>query len=60
MNVLQRTARNVSIVAASQLVMWLATLGFTIAQAHLLGPARFGQLSLALTYALFLTVVIDF
>ena len=60
MNVLHRTARNVSIVAVSQLIMWLATLGFTIAQASLLGPARFGQLSLALSYALFLSVVIDF
>ena len=52
--------RNVSIVAMSQLVMWIATLLFTVAQAHLLGPARFGQLSLALSYAMFLTVVIDF
>jgi len=60
MNVLHRTARNVSIVAVSQLIMWLATLGFTVAQASLLGPARFGQLSLALSYALFLSVVIDF
>jgi O-antigen/teichoic acid export membrane protein len=60
MNLLHGLARNVSIVAMSQLAMWLATLMFTIAQAHLLGPARFGQLSLALSYAMFLTVVIDF
>ena len=57
---LRGTARNVSIVASSQLVMWLATLLFTIAQARLLGPAKFGQLSLALSYAMFLLVAIDF
>jgi len=60
MSLLRGTARNVSIVASSQLLMWLATLLFTIAQAHLLGPARFGQLSLALSYAMFLLVAIDF
>ena len=60
MRLLHGLARNVSIVAISQLVMWIATLLFTVAQAHLLGPAKFGQLSLALSYAMFLTVVIDF
>jgi O-antigen/teichoic acid export membrane protein len=59
-NEMRRTARNVSIVGSSQLLMWLATVLFTIAQAHLLGPARFGQLSLALSYAMFLLVAIDF
>ena len=60
MSLVRGTARNVSIVATSQLLMWLATVLFTIAQAHLLGPARFGQLSLALSYAMFLLVAIDF
>src|SRR4051812_25361512 len=60
MTLLRGTARNVSIVASSQLLMWLATVLFTIAQARLLGPARFGQLSLALSYAMFLLVAIDF
>lgn len=60
MTLFRTAARNVSIVALSQLVIWLATFLFTVAQAHLLGPARFGQLSLALSYALFLSFVIDF
>ena len=60
MSLFHSAARNVSIVAGSHLVMWTATLLFTIAQAHLLGPARFGELSLAISYSIFLTVVIDF
>jgi O-antigen/teichoic acid export membrane protein len=60
MSTFRSAARNVAIVASSHLVMWVATLVFTVAQAHLLGPARFGELSLALSYAVFLTVVIDF
>jgi O-antigen/teichoic acid export membrane protein len=40
--------------------MWVATLLFTAAQARYLGPARFGELSLALAYAAFLTFFIDF
>ncbi|HKW78977.1 MAG TPA: oligosaccharide flippase family protein, partial [Candidatus Limnocylindria bacterium] len=60
MSLFRSAARNVSIVAGSHALMWIATLLFTVVQARLLGPARFGELSLALSYALFLTVVIDF
>ena len=60
MKIFRSAARNVSIVAGSHMLMWAATLLFTVAQARFLGPARFGELSLALAYALFLTVVIDF
>lgn len=60
MNTLRSAARNISIVAVSQLLMWVATFVFTIAQAHLLGPARFGSLSLALSYAVILGFVVDF
>jgi O-antigen/teichoic acid export membrane protein len=60
MIIFRSAARNVSIVAGSHMVMWAATLLFTVAQARLLGPVRFGELSLALAYALFLTIVIDF
>ena len=48
------------IVAGSQLTLWVATFAFTVAQARYLEPTRFGQLSLALAYAGFLTIFIDF
>jgi len=60
MTTLRKAARDVLIVAGSQLVMWVASFGFVLAQARYLGPARFGELSLALTYAAFLSIVIDF
>jgi O-antigen/teichoic acid export membrane protein len=60
MTLLRAAARGISIVAASQLVMWVAALAFTIAQARYLGPARFGELSVALSYAAFLAIVVDF
>ena len=40
--------------------MWVAAIVFTIAQATYLGPARFGELSVALSYAGLLTVLIEF
>ena len=57
---LRRTAQNILIVAGSQLTLWVATFAFTVAQARYLEPTRFGQLSLALAYAGFLTIFIDF
>jgi len=60
MTIFRKAARDVLIVAGSQVVMWLASFGFIVAQARFLGPARFGELSLALTYAAFLAIVIDF
>jgi O-antigen/teichoic acid export membrane protein len=59
-NTLHSAARNVSIVAASQVIIWPATLIFTIVQARFLGPARFGELTLALSYAAVLSTIIDF
>jgi O-antigen/teichoic acid export membrane protein len=53
-------ARSVSILAASQAVMWLAAILFTVAQATYLGPARFGELSVALSYAGLLTWMVEF
>ena len=53
-------ARNFSVVAAAQAITWSATFLFTLAQARYLGPARFGELSLALSYAVILGVVVDF
>jgi O-antigen/teichoic acid export membrane protein len=52
--------RNASIVAGAQIITWAATFLFTVAQARYLGPARFGELSLALSYAVILGVVVDF
>jgi O-antigen/teichoic acid export membrane protein len=52
--------RNAAIVAGAQAITWAATFGFTVAQARYLGPARFGELSLALSYAVILGVVVDF
>jgi len=57
---LRTVARNISILGLSQIVMWTAGIAFTIVQATYLGPARFGELSVALSYAALLTVVIDF
>lgn len=52
--------RNVSVVAAAQAITMLATFVFTLAQARYLGPARFGELSLALSYAVVVAVIVDF
>jgi len=60
MTIFRKAARDISVVTAAFAVMWIATLVFTVAQARYLGPARFGELSLALSYAAFLTFVIDF
>ena len=60
MTILRSAARSISILGISQLVMWLVALAFTIAQARLLGPARFGVFSVALSYAAFVGIVIDF
>src|SRR5438046_9505230 len=39
---------------------WIAALAFTIVQARYLGPGHFGVLSVALTYAALLAIVMDF
>jgi len=57
---LRRILRNVAIVSSGQVVTWLATFVFVLAQARLLGPARFGELSLAMSYATLFAVVVDF
>ena len=60
MTLFRSIARNISILGASQVLMWSAGLAFTIVQATYLGPARFGELSVALSYAGLLTVVVEF
>ena len=60
MNLLRSVARSMSILAGSQALMWVAAILFTIAQATYLGPARFGELSVALSYAALLAVLIEF
>lgn len=60
MTLFRSVARNMSILGASQILMWLAAIAFTIAQATHLGPAGFGELSVALSYAGLLGVVIEF
>jgi O-antigen/teichoic acid export membrane protein len=57
---LRSAARNIGVLGVSQIVMWTAGIAFTIVQASYLGPARFGELAVALSYAALLTVVIDF
>jgi O-antigen/teichoic acid export membrane protein len=57
---LQGVIRNFSVVALAQAITWTATFVFTIAQARYLGPARFGELSVALSWTILLTVVVDF
>ena len=52
--------RNIAIVSGGQAVTWIATFTFVLAQARYLGPARFGELSLALSYSAFFMIVIDF
>ena len=57
---LRRTARNILIVGTSHVTVWIATFAFTVVQARYLEPSRFGQLSLALAYAAFLLIFVDF
>ena len=52
--------KNIAIVSGGQAVTWIATFVFVLAQARFLGPARFGELSLALSYSAFFMIVIDF
>jgi len=60
MSAVQRILRDIAIVSGGQAVTWVATFVFVLAQARLLGPARFGELSLALSYAAFFAIVVDF
>lgn len=60
MSLFRSVARSVSILAASQAVMWFAAIAFTVAQATYLGPARFGELSVALSYAGLMTWMVEF
>src|SRR5206468_1857008 len=60
MSVLRTVARNVAMLTASRIATWLAAFAFTIAQARYLGPGHFGELSVALTYAALLAIVMDF
>ena len=52
--------RNIAIVSGGQAVTWTATFIFVLAQARFLGPSRFGELSLALSYSAFFAIMIDF
>src|SRR5216684_2748241 len=60
MKALPRVARNLSFAAVAQAITWTATFLFTLAQARYLGPARFGELSVALSATLLFAVVVDF
>jgi O-antigen/teichoic acid export membrane protein len=53
-------ARSIGVLAASQAVMWVAAIAFLVAQATYLGPVRFGELSVALSYAGLLTWTVEF
>jgi len=57
---LRRTAQNILIVGSSHVTVWTATFVFTVVQARYLDPSRFGQLALALAYAAFLLIFVDF
>jgi len=56
----QRVIGNLFLVGLTQIVLWTATLIFTIFQARWLGPAAFGELSIGISYCAVLMVVIDF
>lgn len=60
MSILHSVARNIAMLTASRFVTWIAAFAFTIAQARYLGPGHFGELSVALTYAALLAIVMDF
>jgi len=60
MSSLRVLLRNIAIVSGGQAVTWVATFLFVLAQARTLGPARFGELSLALSYSAFFMIIIDF
>jgi len=60
MSILRTVARNIAMLTASRLATWIAAFAFTIAQARYLGPGHFGELSVALTYAALLAIVMDF
>jgi len=60
MSILQSVARNIAMLTASRFVTWIAAFAFTIAQARYLGPGHFGELSVALTFAALLAIVMDF
>ncbi len=57
---LRRTAQNILIVGSSHISVWVAAFVFTVVQARYLDPSRFGQLALALAYAAFLLIFVDF
>jgi O-antigen/teichoic acid export membrane protein len=60
MRILRTVARNIAMLTASRVATWTAALAFTIAQARFLGPGHFGELSVALTFAALLAIVMDF
>ena len=60
MSILRTVARNIAMLTASRMATWIAAFAFTIAQARYLGPGHFGELSVALTYAALLAIVMDF
>lgn len=60
MSILRTVARNIAILTASRAATWIAAFIFTIAQARYLGPGHFGELSVALTWAALLAIVMDF
>ena len=60
MSTLRSVARNIAMLTASRVAIWVAAFAFTIAQARYLGPGHFGELSVALTYAALIAIVMDF
>jgi O-antigen/teichoic acid export membrane protein len=60
MSILRSVARNIAMLTASRFATWIAAFAFTVAQARYLGPGHFGELSVALTYAALLAIVMDF
>src|SRR4029078_7115618 len=50
----------IRVVVGGQSARGTASFVFVLAQARFLGPARFGELSLALSYSAFFAIIIDF
>lgn len=60
MSTLQRAVGNSSIMLASQVITWSATLGLTAALGRSLGDAGFGELYLALSFGMIFSVLVEF
>jgi O-antigen/teichoic acid export membrane protein len=60
MKTLERAVGNVSILMVSQLITWTATIFVTAALARHLGDVQFGELYLAMSFAIIFGVLVEF